>query len=537
MEVHARGLEAAGRARGWMVRSFAADQKPPVIPAAEVFFLNDLSWLPDLPRLRLRFSSARFVLRSGGNDFWHFAGVVDTLNRNVDVVVVNSDFSFRRAVLLGIDPWRTVKLRGGVPSRAIERLAGRRGRLREAFDALHATSGRRILAVVCRMEPFKGVCEFLEELARRWNDSWYLVLAGAGRQDGKVRALLQKLFSPSDYVHLGELSHDEALETLAVADVLLSSSLEFPRELPGGRFVHTETMGRTVMEAMSLGVAVVATDVGGMRELADEFPLAIRLADGIGGIVDYLRGRPARRTGFSPEVAQAYSWTALVEQYARVFSAPGRTAYSLDYDGTLVGENDDPSAVAEFIRAHRGESFVMLNTARELDRALVEFARRADMDCVIAGNGLDIVDLRGRGRWRQWARWARRYRSSDGFLDELHLKARATFPDAKVTRAHCNSLSFRKGDPASGALKHFLLEAVQGRPYHLCESARSLKVVHDFFGKAGAAAYVRKDLPGFRLIGVGDGLEDMDVLAHCAKGFTPLPGEGRMDFLGSGVAV
>ena len=54
------------------------------------------------------------------------------------------------------------------------------------------------------------------------------------------------------------------------ADVLLNLSIECLTQSGGGFYIHTETMGRSMIEAISLGTKIYATNVGGIAELFDE---------------------------------------------------------------------------------------------------------------------------------------------------------------------------------------------------------------------------------------------------------------------------
>lgn len=532
MESHALGFIESGKARGWKVNVFAADESTCEFPRADVFFFNDFGWFNDLLRLRADFPTAKFVLRSGGNDMWRNPDTVSTLNRCLDRLVVNSDFSYLRSISLRIDPRRIVKLRGGVPDGLIRVLAARRKRLRQEFDDLHGTSGRRILALVGRMEVFKGYRDALLALARNWDKSWFLVLAGGGRLDDEIRLLLQSHYLKSDYLHLGMLPHGEALRAIAISDVLLSPSRDVFCKLPFGEFLHTETMGRSMMEAMALGVDVIATEVGATSELAEEFPDSIRLVKSIEAIPTFLKSHVEAFSEFDGCVGEAYGWTGLMNAYESLFSGGSDDIYSFDYDGTLVGEGDDPMEVARFLRMHRGSSFMMMNTARSIDRDLLRFAEQAGMGCIIARNGMDIFDVSKGEHVRSWASRAEKWFQSDNTLSHVKNSFKKAFPAYRIEQPHVNSLVLRKSPGCGMEQRMALMSFIKGRPFHLCESPQIFKVVHDVFGKAGAAAYVLKDIVGRRRIVVaGNGLEDLDLRMCCDAFMAPRENETRFGFL------
>lgn len=530
MEVHAAEFMRFGMKRGWSIRQISRSSASVAdVPDADVFFFNDLGWMDYLPELRHEYSHSRFVLRSGGNDLWHFPNVASVLNETIDLLVVNSDFSYRRSVELGVDSRRLVKIRGGVPDDRIERLRDEAEEARARFDEAYGTRGRTILAIVGRLERFKGVVELLKVLSASWCSKWFLVVAGDGRIGDEVRDCLGRYFRSEDCIYLGELSHEDALWVISTVDVLISASREVTRSLPGGDFVHTETMGRSLMEGMALGVKVIATAVGGVPELKDEFPHAIDLVGSVHDIPALLHNVKVARKDMSSGVCERYGWMNLVRQYEDLFDGAQNYAYSLDYDGTLIGPRDDPNEIARIVRSLKGDAVLMLNTARPYDESLLAFAESAGMECAIFDNGAQIVDLKGRGRWKAWSDWVEQALSDD-VLPEIMAVVWKT-DGFVVGHVNYNSLVIRKDGGDVDVLKRKLIEVIGRRPYRLCESQRIIKVIHGVVGKAGAAQFVCKDMPGRRLVGVGDGLEDRDLQDRCGIGFCPQPGEERGKFL------
>jgi glycosyltransferase involved in cell wall biosynthesis len=75
----------------------------------------------------------------------------------------------------------------------------------------------------------------------------------------------------------GTLEHDEALKAAAAADVLVCSSRD-------------ETMPIAILEAMSLGKAIVTAKVGGVREwLVDEVNTLLVPVENSGALAEALR--------------------------------------------------------------------------------------------------------------------------------------------------------------------------------------------------------------------------------------------------------
>ncbi len=117
--------------------------------------------------------------------------------------------------------------------------------------------GEVALGTLCRLEPIKGVADLVEAFIRLAPDQPALRLVIAG--DGPLREPLQAR---------------AALAGLADRVVLDGRWRPPRRVLPAlDLFVlpsHNEGMGRALVEAMAAGLAIVATDVGGVAEVLED---------------------------------------------------------------------------------------------------------------------------------------------------------------------------------------------------------------------------------------------------------------------------
>ena len=100
---------------------------------------------------------------------------------------------------------------------------------------------------------YKGQKYVIKALAKLNNPNikYYLIGQGKGK---KIRKLIKKKSLQSNVEIIGSLSHQELLEKLSSMDIYIHPSL-------------TEGMPRTILEAMSLGLPVTGTNVGGIPEL------------------------------------------------------------------------------------------------------------------------------------------------------------------------------------------------------------------------------------------------------------------------------
>ena len=165
------------------------------------------------------------------------------------------------------DPGRVVAVPGG-----IDRAAFPRGHRPPPgwYEAAHAefpeTRGRRWLCLPGRLSRYKGHVEFLELLARLRNEVEGLhgVIVGQGAAGSRYRHELAGLAERQGLA--GRVTFTGARmdmrEWMAASEIVYSLCADPP-----------EAFGRTVPEALSLGVPVIAWDHGGVREtLAELFP-------------------------------------------------------------------------------------------------------------------------------------------------------------------------------------------------------------------------------------------------------------------------
>jgi glycosyltransferase involved in cell wall biosynthesis len=163
-----------------------------------------------------------------------------------------------------------------------------------------ATSDDALLVSLSSFTPFKGLHHLLTAAAaaRAQGVRAHYVLAGTAGEDWYQRFVLDRraALDLEDNVHLLGFVPDP-LRVLAAADAAILPSVDEEwLEVDGARHhVHgTEGLPRSILEALSLGVPVVATDVQGVREQVD---------DGVSGLVvppsdpSALAGAIVRATG------------------------------------------------------------------------------------------------------------------------------------------------------------------------------------------------------------------------------------------------
>ena len=191
-----------------------------------IFFFNNLSWLRDIGSLRREFSDDVFIMRSGGNDIYKALDrmtmltldeklqiTAETINRYIDKLIINSDYSYFRNIDAGIFPERMMKIRGGVDCSSAECNIGNKAEIRRQIDEKYGTRGKMPLVIAARFVPFKGIVEFILNLAAdpiRY--SVHLLLIGDGKQKKTILELLEN--SDISYTYLGIRCNEETINDL-----------------------------------------------------------------------------------------------------------------------------------------------------------------------------------------------------------------------------------------------------------------------------------------------------------------------------------
>jgi glycosyltransferase involved in cell wall biosynthesis len=176
--------------------------------------------------------------------------------RWTDELIVINDEDARAALRAGlVSPGRLHRTPGiGVDTRQFSgrpELADAVARFRAE---LNLPEGARIVTMVAEFIPRKRHVDVIDALARLDDDSLHLVLAGTGPLAGEIGQLAARAGLAGRTHLLGY--RDDVPVILAASDVLLLPSLQ-------------EGLPRSVLEAMSMQVPVIATRIRGITDLLD----------------------------------------------------------------------------------------------------------------------------------------------------------------------------------------------------------------------------------------------------------------------------
>ncbi|MGQ0384062.1 MAG: TIGR04063 family PEP-CTERM/XrtA system glycosyltransferase [Gammaproteobacteria bacterium] len=181
--------------------------------------------------------------------------------------------------------------------------------------------GRTVIGFIGSLFAWEGLGLLLEALPaiRRWRENAAVLLVGAGIDEDNLRRKATALGIAPHVVFAGALPHDAVGEAYAAVDLLV-----FPRL----RMRLTELVTPLKpLEAMAMGKPLVASDVGGHRELIEDGRtgdlFAAGDADALARAVCRLLGDPSRAASLARagmQVAREQrSWSGSVRAYAGAY--------------------------------------------------------------------------------------------------------------------------------------------------------------------------------------------------------------------------
>ncbi len=120
-----------------------------------------------------------------------------------------------------------------------------------------------IILFAGRLIDGKGVSDLIEAMDLIKINDWILLLVGDGPRKSDLENQVKNINLENQVFFLGQMNHQDLMGILNVSDIVINPS-------------YTEGIPTNIIEAAKCGKAIIATDVGGTREIID---------DGISGIL------------------------------------------------------------------------------------------------------------------------------------------------------------------------------------------------------------------------------------------------------------
>lgn len=235
-----------------------------------ILFLNSPTWLPVIKKIKPKLN-LQVVVRSGGNDIpagWvgnensnetsiseTRSELISLINVYADILICNSCFSKNNALKFGVNESKIQVISGGVDT----------SRFKESKK-----ESPPIILTTGRFVNFKGL-EFslkaISELKKITSHSFKYLLIGSGPKKSDLEKQIHDLALTNVVSIIGPVDINKIQEYYNSATLFLHLPILELRDERGGSYVHTETMGRTICEAMASELPIVASKVGGIPEM------------------------------------------------------------------------------------------------------------------------------------------------------------------------------------------------------------------------------------------------------------------------------
>ncbi len=171
---------------------------------------------------------------------------------NADAVIVVSNFLAEIAKKIGVSGEKIRLIYNSVDFERPENVS--QAPIRDWRKGFGQKS--KIIMTACRLTPWKGVdgiIKILPELEKKLNDV-YLLILGVGPESVNLQKLALEL-KVTDRVHfLGKIDNRQVIDYFKMADLFILNS-------------NYEGFSHTLLEAMTAGVPIITTNIGGNPEL------------------------------------------------------------------------------------------------------------------------------------------------------------------------------------------------------------------------------------------------------------------------------
>ena len=179
--------------------------------------------------------------------------VLRCLNRRVSAVIANSvdikEFTHR---VEGYPLEKINVIYNGIDTEFFKAASPESSRA--AAERLGIPSGAPVAASIANLRPIKGIDVLIRALptVTRIHPEFTLLIGGEGSEAGKLQNLVKELNLARNVRFLGSVK--DVRSVLQLCDLGILSS-------------HSESLSNSIVEYMAMGLPVVATDVGGTREM------------------------------------------------------------------------------------------------------------------------------------------------------------------------------------------------------------------------------------------------------------------------------
>lgn len=287
----------------------------------EIIFFNSGRWIEEFAKIRSIFPNSKFFYRTGGNEILKAPIVVNKnsdhkerqsywvreINNNIDILITNSLYTENRLTTLGIKiPFK--RFVGGVNISNFQNTISKKNNLVTIFCA-------------ARFVPYKNyslMISVINHLVLR-GLNFNIKLAGDGPLLSKINQQVKEYNLDSIVEFLGNLDNFQICQEIFNADIYMQLSKDELTKVEGGSYIHSEGMGRSILEALSAGTFVIAGNSGALPEIISHpYGILINLDNEEKEIADQIT--PIIQTPPSKtRVRNDFDWNKIFTGYEKLF--------------------------------------------------------------------------------------------------------------------------------------------------------------------------------------------------------------------------
>ena len=294
-----------------------------------IVFYNSGYWIEKFAAIKLLLKNAVFLYRTGGNeiikaplslgidshlerqDYW-----VKTINQCIDFLIANSQFTKQRLIALGIQNQIIRIISGGIDTATIQKAINN---ISETRKLLECNISDTLIACCCRFVPYKRT-DFLLKAFKYLTRQYKIVLVGDGELLENAKTIANEYNLNVQF--LGRLTNEETLNIIAAANVYCQASTDLIVNVNGGNYVHTEGMGRSLIESICCRTRVVVTDCGAISEFINSENGTIVKGDEIefAKQIEYTLSLPKINESHKQSYCNEYSFNNIFVQYENLWN-------------------------------------------------------------------------------------------------------------------------------------------------------------------------------------------------------------------------
>jgi glycosyltransferase involved in cell wall biosynthesis len=299
-----------------------------------IYFFNSTNSIPIINKLVKKRKNAKIILRSGGTDI--VAGwigdennkskdilenrkfITEVINNSVDCLIVNSKFSEKRCLDIGINKNKIKVITGGVDCNRYRPVLKKDS---NKINFLHVSRFVECKGTVFLLEAFKKAIGKTKKELR-------LTLVGDGPQRKAIEESIKRLDLEPSVTLTGAIKVEDVSNYFNMADIFVHLPITLLRKERGGQYEHVESMGRVFCEATAAGIPSIAFSVGGVPEVVDDnrtgFLLKEGDMDGASEKMALLADNPSLRKDLGRNARERalkeFDWDIIFNKYLEIFN-------------------------------------------------------------------------------------------------------------------------------------------------------------------------------------------------------------------------